>query len=332
MPGLAIINKTIKRKNVYNSMLLTFFVTTAVFVYFFYNQTTTIAIPKAINPDGPPVYDRMVYGGFGPDALIKPMDVTVIGDLIYVSDTMNKRVQVFDMDGKPIMKFGKEGKGAGEFRFPYGIDGDGQGNIFVADLYNGCISVHDAKGKFVKFFAENKPEDGILDSPGGLRIIDGKLYVCEIRRSQVYVFDLTGNKLMEIGKMGVNPGEFRAPNGVTADKDGNIYVVDTGNSRVQVFNKDGKFLRIINGAKDGKGSSIFVNPRGIGIDTKGRIYVANNLTNFVVALDKDGKKLFEFGGNGSANTQFALPNGLYVDENDQILITDTINQRVAIYQ
>ncbi len=328
----AILRKSIKKKHVYNIMLLSFLITTAVYIYLFFNQTVTVALPKAVRPDGPPVYDRMVYGGFGPDALVKPMDVAVIGQQIYVTDTMNKRVQVFEMDGKPLAKFGQEGKGPGQFRFPYGIAGDSQGNIYVADLYNGCISIFDKQGKFIKYFAENKPEEKVIDSPGGLRIIGDKVYLSEIRRSQVTVFDLAGNKLMELGKIGTKPGEFRAPNAVTADKEGYIYVVDTANSRVQIFDKTGKFLRIVNGSEANKGASLFVNPRGIGIDSRGRIYVVSNLTNYVIVFDRDGKKLFEFGGNGAANTQFALPNGLFVDENDRVFITDTVNQRVAVYQ
>lgn len=332
MPEAILERRTIKKKYVYNTMLLIFIVTTIIFGYLFYNQTTTVALPKALNPDGPPVFNRMIYGGFGADALVKPMDVAVIGGKIYVSDTMNKRVQVFDMEGKPLLKFGQEGKKQGQFSFPYGIAGDSQGNIYVADLYNGCISVFDNNGKFIKYFAEKKPEEKTIDTPGGLRIIDNKVYVTEIKKSQVTVFDLTGKKLLELGKLGVKPGEFRAPNAVTADKEGNIYVVDTANSRIQVFDKTGKFLRIINGSEGGKGTSILVNPRGISIDSLGRVYVVSNLTNFVVGFEKDGKKAFEFGGNGAANTQFALPNGLFIDENDQVFITDTVNQRVAVYR
>ncbi|WP_083436771.1 6-bladed beta-propeller [Thermincola ferriacetica] len=313
-------------------MLLTFLAVSAIYGYLFYNQVEVEAIPALVDPNGPPKFSRMIYGGFGEEALKKPMDVAVIGQFIYVTDTNNHRVQVFDTGGTPIFKFGKQGDGPGEFQFPYGIAGDNKGNVYVADLYNGGISVHDSKGKFIKYFAEKKPAEKTIETPGGLRIIDNKVYVTDITKSKVYVFDMEGKKLLEIGKMGIKEGELRAPNAVTADKEGNIYVVDTGNQRVQVFDKKGKFLRIINGSPDGKGPSQFVNPRGIGIDSRGIVYVVSNLTHFVHGFDREGNQVFTFGGNGSANDQFSLPNGLFITENDEVLITDTVNQRIAVYE
>ncbi|KNZ70541.1 NHL repeat containing protein [Thermincola ferriacetica] len=332
MGNAANVKRTIKKSKVYSLMLLTFLAVSAIYGYLFYNQVEVEAIPALVDPNGPPKFSRMIYGGFGEEALKKPMDVAVIGQFIYVTDTNNHRVQVFDTGGTPIFKFGKQGDGPGEFQFPYGIAGDNKGNVYVADLYNGGISVHDSKGKFIKYFAEKKPAEKTIETPGGLRIIDNKVYVTDITKSKVYVFDMEGKKLLEIGKMGIKEGELRAPNAVTADKEGNIYVVDTGNQRVQVFDKKGKFLRIINGSPDGKGPSQFVNPRGIGIDSRGIVYVVSNLTHFVHGFDREGNQVFTFGGNGSANDQFSLPNGLFITENDEVLITDTVNQRIAVYE
>jgi DNA-binding beta-propeller fold protein YncE len=126
-------------------------------------------------------------------------------------------------------------------------------------------------------------------------------------------------------------GCFVAPNAVTVDNDGTIYVVDTGNSRVQVFDKEGKFIRIINGSKDGTGGSTFVNPRGIGIDQRGMIYVVSNLTHIIYGFSKDGDQMFQFGSMGEANGQFYLPNGLFIDKQDNIYITDTLNLRVSVF-
>lgn len=320
-----------KKAGVYKLMLLTFFTVTGFFAYSFITQTKIETFANMVDPNAPPQFSRIIYGGFGEEAFKKPMDVTINGQFIYVTDTRNKRVQVFDLEGTPLFKFGKEGEGPGQFRFPYGIDADSQGNIYVADLYNGCISVHDSKGKFIKYLVKKSPKEKLIESPGGLRIYNNKVYVTDIQQAKVLVFDLTGKKLQEIGKLGVKPGEFRAPNAVTVDKDGNIYVVDTGNQRVQAFDKNGKFVREINGSKDGKGISLFVNPRGIGVDSKGNIIVVSNLTHLIYAFNKEGKQVYVFGGNGSANDKFSLPNGLYVSGNGEIIITDTGNQRVAVF-
>lgn len=285
-----------------------------------------------LDPTAKPHNSQLIYGGFGSESLNKPMDVSLIGQFLYVTDTNNKRVQVFDLGGNPIFKFGEEGTGPGQFKFPYGISGDQQGQVYVADMYNGCISVHDSRGNFLRYFAEQDPKEKLIEAPGGLRIYDDKLYVTDIQKSKAYVFSLDGKLLLEIGEPGTNPGQLRAPNAVTIDRDGNIYVVDSGNQRVQVYDSTGKFIKILSGAADGQNGSIFVNPRGIGIDSRGVIYVVSNLTHYVYGFDKDGKQLFGFGGNGEENEQFSLPNGLFIDESDQVYITDTMNQRIAIFR
>ncbi|MBT2741985.1 6-bladed beta-propeller [Bacillus sp. ISL-77] len=322
-----------KKKNVYRWMVVIVGLTIIAFVaIYLLNLQDKVSNPtKLVDRNGPPKYSNMIYGGFGNDALNKPMDVTKIGEFVYVSDTQNKRVQVFDSTGTQIFKFGKEGKGPGQFMFPYGIAGDKKGNIYVFDLYNGNISIMDKKGNFISYFKEENQKQKAIKAPGGLRIVDNKLYVTDIEKSQVFVFDLNGKLILTLGKAGEKDGEFRAPNAVTADKDGNIYVVDTGNQRVQIFDKKGKFKKTINGSEDGNGSSTLVNPRGIGINSDGNIFVVNNLTHYIYGFDANGKKLFQFGGMGDENEQFYLPNGLFIDDTDHIYITDTLNQRVEVY-
>ncbi len=321
-----------KRRNVYIGMALIAIATAAVFTYLFLNQTKAVdtGLLKVINPDGAPKYSRSLTGDFS-KPFDKPMDVTANNSFTYVTDTNNKRVLAFDVGGNLLFSFGEDGTAKGQFKFPYGIATDNQGRVFVADLYNGNISIFSEKGKFIDYFAPQASKDKKISAPAALRIIDKKVYVTDIKANKAYVFDMNGKLLLEIGKPGTKNGEFNAPNGITADDDGNIYVVDTGNQRVQVFNKAGKFVKIINGTANGKGESVLVNPRGIDIDSRGIMYVVSNLTHVVYGFDKDGKKLFEFGGMGENNGQFYLPNGLFIDKNDNVYITDTVNIRVQVF-
>jgi sugar lactone lactonase YvrE len=321
-----------KRRNVYIGMALIAIITASVFTILFINNTKAVdtGLLKVLDPQGAPSHRMSIIGDFN-KPFDKPMDVTANSSFTYVSDTNNKRVLAFDVGGNLLFSFGEDGTGEGQFKFPYGIATDEKGRVFVADLYNGDISIFDEKGKFIEYFAPDSSKDGKISSPAALRIIDKKVYVTDIKTNKAYVFDMKGKLLLEIGKPGTNDGEFNAPNGITADGEGNIYVVDTGNQRVQIFNNKGKFVKIINGSNNGKGESIFVNPRGIGIDERGIMYVVSNLTHLVYGFDKEGKKVFEFGGMGENNGQFSLPNGLFIDENDNVFITDTLNIRVQIF-
>ncbi len=286
-------------------------------------------IVASANPTGgDPEFRQSFYGSFE-NPLNKPMDVTKIGDRIYVTDTKNTQVQVYDQNGNNVLKFGKAGTDKGQFQFPYGIAGDEDENIYVADMYNGNISIFNAKGEFIKYFPD---KDKAIQSPAGLRIYDEKLYVTDIKSNKLLIFNLEGKKLMEIGSAGQDEGKFIAPNAVAVNKDNHqIYVTDSGNNRVQVFDEDGKFLNVINGSKDGKGSPLFVNPRGVALDSNGTVYIVSNLSHNIYAYDKDGKEVQILGGMGTENGKLYLPNGLYIDDRDEIFVTDTINQRVSVF-
>lgn len=296
-------------------------------IYFLDLQSKVKPIVAAANPTGETEFRQTIFGSFE-NPLTKPMDVTRIGEFIYVSDTGNKQVQVFDQSGTPINIFGKAGSKEGEFQFPYGIDGDNEGNVYVADLYNGKISIFTKKGEFIKYFND---KEKLIQAPGGLRISGNKLYVTDIEKNKIFVFDLKGKKLLEIGGPGNEKGQFVAPNNIAIDKDQNIYVSDSGNNRVQIFDEKGKFQRIINGTKDGEGQSVFINPRGVGVDKDGTVYIVNNLSHNVYVFDKEGIQKKVLGGMGTDNGKLYLPNGLFIDERGTLFVTDTVNQRISVF-
>lgn len=319
-----------KKKNVYIWMSVIVILSIVLFavIYFFHLQSDVIKVASKVN-GGKPTLSYYIQGDLS-NPLDKPMDVTKIGQYVYVTDTNHQQVQVFDSTGTPFFKFGKKGDGEGQFQFPYGIAGDKDGNVYVADLYNDNISIFSQKGKFIRYFQFDNQAD-TPKSTGGLRIFNNKLYVTDIQGSRVMVFDLKGKKLLELTAAKSKDDTLNAPNAVTVDSDKNIYVSDSGNQRIVVYDKSGKFNRIINGSANGKGSSKFVNPRGVGVLANGTLLVVDNMTHYVFGFDKKGKQIYQLGGLGSDKDQFYLPNGLFVDNKGEILITDTVNQRVALY-
>lgn len=306
-----------------------------VFIYSYfigYNLFTPLKNSKfSLGNPSAPTFMFSIYGEGSQGQMKNPMGVTAANNKIYVSDTGNQRVEVFDSSGRFVSTFGKQGSGKGEFQFPYGIAADGSNNIFVADMRAGNIQVFNAQGEFIKYFAEDKPEQAVINSPTGLFYQAGKLYVAELSPPSVKVFDsASGQKLLEFGKRGKAPGELAAPNGVTFTGSA-IIVSDSSNENLQVFSPTGEFQYKMDGAIDGKNAKTLTS-RGVGVDGRGVIYAVSMMGNYINGFSTKGDYLWSFGTQGAEDNQFYLPNGLFVDNQGRIYVTDQGNSKVSVWE
>jgi DNA-binding beta-propeller fold protein YncE len=164
-------------------------------------------------------------------------------DRLYVSDTQNHIVRVFDKDGKPLFKIGKRGNEDGDFNFPSYLALDRQGRLFVVDSFNFRVQIFDPEGKFLKKFGKLGDVGGSFTRPHGIGVdSEGHVYVVDSSFNNFQIFDEDGKLLLWIGNAGRKPGEFNLPSGMYIDKQDRIYISDTFNRRVQVFQylKEGK--------------------------------------------------------------------------------------------
>jgi DNA-binding beta-propeller fold protein YncE len=279
---------------------------------------------------GAPVFSHYIYGGFGNDSLHKPMYATFGNNRVYVSDTNNHRVQVFEENGTPLFMFGERGELDGQFFYPYGIVVGPDSNVYVADMYRSVIQIFSPEGEFLRYFGEGPMELGVVAGPGMMFLDkDNRLLVANVDSKQVVIFDIQTEKVLQTVCV---DGDVLAPNGVTMDENGYIYVVDTGGQRVVVYSPDGsRPVRIINGSEDGRGQSPLMNPRGISVRGDW-VYVVSNLTHSIHVFDKSGKEVFSFGKQGDKQGEFMYPNGMFMDSRGRMLITDSIGGRVAVYR
>jgi DNA-binding beta-propeller fold protein YncE len=324
--------KVLKKRDLILIVLLILLLQVAIFAYFYVrNMDPGNVVLNKLGPASAPTPVFGIYGSGTMGALQKPMAVTVNNRKVFVSDTGNHRIAVFDYDGNPLYTFGKHDNV--QLQFPYGITIDDAGQLYVADLYANRISVFSQDGKFIKYFAEGKDgKEKQFQSPAGLFYFDNTIFVSDVGANKLVAFDTQGNKVLEFGKKGKGNGEFVSPNAVTVTKDA-IYVSDTGNDRIQKFDRTGKFLAINIGDQQTKQTSAFVNTRGVGVDGKNVLYIISSLTNNLWGFDSQGKKAFNpVGGSGQENGQLSIPNGLYIDGQGRIYIADSGNQRIMVYQ
>lgn len=163
------------------------------------------------------------------------------GSFLVADGYVNGRIAKFDKDGKYVSEFGSKGSGPGQFDLVHSIAIDAKRRIYAADRRNSRIQVFDESGKFL----DQWPNVG---SPTNIIITeDQHLWMSDAAYERVAKFDLNGTLLTYWGVIGPNPGEFDNLHDFAVDSEGNLFVVDGNNNRVQklVPKKDADINRMI---------------------------------------------------------------------------------------
>lgn len=136
-----------------------------------------------------------------------------------------------------------------------------------------------------------------------------------------------GTYLTKWGTFGTRPGQFGSyAYGVATDADGNVYVVDRGNRRVQKFDAGGAFLTMW--GSEGTGDGQFMRPVAAAVDAAGNVYVLDLAPARVQKFTSDGAFLLAWGSDGTGPGQFDLPYGVGVDSGGNVYIADSHNHRI----
>jgi YD repeat-containing protein len=128
------------------------------------------------------------------------------------------------------------------------------------------------------------------------------------------------------GTLGSGEGQLKAPGDVAVAANGDLFVLDKGNSRVERFNQEGKFLSKF--GSEGTGNGQFKRPCSIAIDAAGNLYVADAGNNRIEKFNEKGEFQKAVGSAGTGNAQFKEPEGVAVDAKGNVLVADSYNQRV----
>ena len=171
---------------------------------------------------------------------------------------------------------------------------------------------------------------------------DGYLYCCDEYGSFVAVFgrdgpyyeiphyDPAGEALNKWGEKGAEPGQLDRPSGMEFDRDDNLYVVDSGNNRVQKFTKDGRFLDAW--GEHGTGAGQLDRPWGITLDAEGYVYVADWGNSRVQKFSPDGGFVMSFGVSPDDADPLRHPSDVAVDSDGDVYVADWGNKRVCIFE
>ena len=236
-----------------------------------------------------------------PLTMISPTGLAADGVSVLVCDTALNTVLRWD----PVSGTLAEACEQSPFDYPFALDIGPSGDRFVCD--RGGVTRCDASGNIQCSF---KMENGDF-KPTGVLVVDDTVLISNRAAQRIEVFDAaSGQHLRSIGEPGHGPGQFNMPRGLARDSAGNVYVVDVLNNRVQVFDRDYKWLRFIGQPGDNVGS--FGRPRDVAVGPDDTVFVSDAFSQRVHAFAPDGWPLLAFGEPETGIGELTLPNGVAV--------------------
>lgn len=250
-------------------------------------------------------------------------------DVVGVDVDSTDRVYVFTRGPHPVLVFDKEGAflrswGEGLFARPHALFIDQHDNVWCTDDYDGTVRKFDMQGNLLLTIGRsgsftdtgyngrdsstvvraggpfNRPTKAVVAPSGDIFVSDG------YGNCRVHRFNAQGELLLSWGEPGTGQGQFVLPHAVAINKDGQVFVADRGNDRIQVFDQNGRFIRMWGGLKV---------PMDMQFDDQGHIFVADGAHRLSI-WDMDGRMLAQWGdeeGRSNEAGYFYVPHAIARD-------------------
>lgn len=266
----------------------------------------------------------LAWGSFGngPGSLDRPYDVAVssTGE-VFVLDSGNSRVQVFDRQGTYLRGWGGPGSGNGQFTFPSGLALGPNGDVFITDSGNNRIQAFASDGTFLRKWGTFGTGNLQFNYPWGIDVDnDGTVYVMDRGNSRVSVFTSEGGFVRRW------PAGTGSCNNLALDHHGHVWITDHFYHRIREYSTTGTTIAVI-GDGEGTGNGYFNVPAGIAIDGSGRIFIVDAGNNQVQVLSSTGAFLGQWGNA----TLFDNLVGVEVDTDGNVFTVEYYRCRVSVY-
>lgn len=152
------------------------------------------------------------------------------GSFLVADGYVNSRIVRFDKAGKYVNEWGTKGSGPGQFQLVHAVTIDAQGRIYAADRNNNRVQVFDKDGKFVEEWPNIRSVTKLIATN------DNAIYLAAAAGyNRMAKFDLNGKLLTYWGMTGSAPGLFDNPHQFGVDDQGNLFIADAWNNRLQKF-------------------------------------------------------------------------------------------------
>ncbi len=258
---------------------------------------------------------------------------------VYVTDTINHRIQKFTRDGTFITKWGKNngdgtsGTENGAFNYPSDIAVDGSGYVYVTDYFNHRVQKFTATGNFVKKWGKNQGDgsygtgenefvqpSSVTVDPGGFVLVADEI------NDRIQKFTSEGTFILMWDNAHPNGAQLNRPRDLTTDADGNIYVTNIGSTnspsnKIHKINQNGQLL-------ESWDTVPFAS--GVALDASGFMYVTDMGLNRIIILTPGGVIANIWGSYQDGENQLQFPDGIAV-ENGYVYVTEILSQRIKTF-
>jgi len=267
----------------------------------------------------------------------EPTGIAVFQNEVFVSDSRNGRIQVFDLDGRFKKQFGTSGNGQSKLARPMNLS-IAQGKLYVADYFKDSILVYSLKGEYLHRIGLSGDQPGQFNAPGGVAVDQsGQIYVADFHNQRVQKLTSDGTFIRQwgsTGKAGTFAGKLSYPTAVAVNDKGWLYIADGYNDRVLLMDVSGElktkwggpFAMNIYGSFNGW----FTTVTGITIGPKGNVFVADFYNNRVQKFTAEGDFLTCFGIESDTPTHTAI--AVSVAQDGSVFVADYANHQVQKWQ
>ncbi|MDP2681472.1 MAG: NHL repeat-containing protein [Deltaproteobacteria bacterium] len=274
--------------------------------------------------------------GDAPGQFNDPTGIAVAGDEVFVADSRNGRIQVFDLDGHFKRQFGSPGDGPGRLGRPMNLTVH-EGELYVAEYFNDRIQMFALDGTPKRTIGKPGSGPGEFNAPGGVAVApNGDLFIADFYNQRIQHLKANGRFVRQwgtTGKIGIWAEEFNYPTDAALGPDGILYVADGYNDRIQVFGSDETFLRKWGGPFAmnifGPFNGWFATVTNVTVDRKGDVFVADFYNHRIQKFAADGTFLTRFGTKGSGPGQFNHAIAVAAADDGTVFAVDFGNNRVG---
>ncbi len=282
------------------------------------------------------------FGGEEGGRLVRPTGVLAYGGMVFVPDAQGGKVQVFTERGVWQRSIG----GTESITPLYVARNPKDGNLYVSDRRTRSVHIYSTEGKYLGDFDPNLPKRELPKfETGGVQWVplalafgrDGTLYATELLNGhRLLIFGPDGKFKRSVGTAAIvlepaqAPGLFQFPNGIMVFKN-EVFVADSNNRRVQVFDLDGNFKRIIVTQGLPRGIAALGPLPGDDASSTPRFVTVDTLSHDATIWTADGKQVLNFGEQGLLEGQLNYPTGASVGSRNLIFVADTSNGRVQVW-